>query len=438
MSDVETISSIGFLCCCATGVAIILDFAYKYIRASTDEFLSPIVFIELVLLYYTVISPLILISNSDTYYGYKDMSPYISLSWCGCFVFYVSLMLGYKVALFPYFSVAFAKDTQDKVNLKNVFNIGAILVLLGLFLYMINGGYSLKQLFIGGVSESVELTSSFLSGYGKQMINFCIPGCCLMLIAYLQEKHSIYNRVLLVAAVTLSLSSFMIAGFRYRIIYLLMAFFTIYYIQKQKKPNLALWGLLFVILVLFMGVIGATRNYHKGLDSSQLQNQTISELMQKGMNDTRIFYATGALMNDVSSNSNFVYFTPIYTAVCMPIPRSIFRDKPDATYLVDMNVRIWGTAKYGIAFMCYGEAFYAFGWAGIILCGLLLGIFSRYVYSLYHTNDKSVSALLFLSTYNGFMYVVLTRGYFAQQVTIFFLIIVIPMLLYKGLMLLRI
>lgn len=80
-------------------------------------------------------------------------------------------------------------------------------------------------------------------------------------------------------------------------------------------------------------------------------------------------------MNDVSSNSNFVYFTPIYTAVCMPIPRSIFRDKPDATYLVDMNVRIWGTAKYGIAFMCYGEAFYAFGWAGIILCGLLLGIF---------------------------------------------------------------
>lgn len=26
---------------------------------------------------------------------------------------------------------------------------------------MINGGYSLKQLFIGGVSESVELTSSF-------------------------------------------------------------------------------------------------------------------------------------------------------------------------------------------------------------------------------------------------------------------------------------
>ena len=270
------------------------------------------------------------------------------------------------------------------------------------------------------------------------MINFCIPGCCLMLIAYLQEKHSIYNRVLLVAAVTLSLSSFMIAGFRYRIIYLLMAFFTIYYIQKQKKPNLALWGLLFVILVLFMGVIGATRNYHKGLDSSQLQNQTISELMQKGMNDTRIFYATGALMNDVSSNSNFVYFTPIYTAVCMPIPRSIFRDKPDATYLVDMNVRIWGTAKYGIAFMCYGEAFYAFGWAGIILCGLLLGIFSRYVYSLYHTNDKSVSALLFLSTYNGFMYVVLTRGYFAQQVTIFFLIIVIPMLLYKGLMRLRI
>ena len=129
--------------------------------------------------------------------------------------------------------------------------------MLGLFLYMINGGYSLKQLFIGGVSESVELTSSFLSGYGKQMINFCIPGCCLMLIAYLQEKHSIYNRVLLVAAVTLSLSSFMIAGFRYRIIYLLMAFFTIYYIQKQKKPNLALWGLLFVILVLFMGVIGS-------------------------------------------------------------------------------------------------------------------------------------------------------------------------------------
>lgn len=433
----EILSSIGFLCCCATGVGIILDLSYRYTRSSTAEFLSPIVFIELVILYYTVISPLILINNGDTSYGYKDMSPYISLSWCGCFAFYASLMLGYRVAVYPYFSWIFAKDTLYDVNLNKVFNVGASLVLLGLVLYMINGGYSLKQLLVGGISESVELTNGSLSGYGKQMINFCIPGCGLMLIGILKGEQTTYRKIVFLAAVALSLSSFLVAGFRYRIIYLLVAFFTIYYIHNQKKPNCALWLFLFIILIFFMGIIGATRNYQKGLDTTRLQGQTNRELLQTGMNDTRIFYATGALMNDVSSNSNYVYFTPIYTAVCMPIPRSIFKEKPDATYLVDMNVRIWGTAKYGIAFMCYGEAFYAFGWMGIVLCGLFLGLFSRYVYSLYKVNEKSVSALLLLATYNGFTYVVLSRGYFAQQVTIFFLVIAIPMVLYRVLLRLK-
>jgi len=431
---IEIISTIGFLCCCITGVAISWNLIYGYTKLSTDELLSPLVFIELVLLYYTVISPLLLISNGDTSYGYKDMSPYISLSWCGCFVFYISLMAGYRVTIYPYFSRIFSQDTYEEINLRKVFNIGILLVVSGLILYMINGGYSLRQLVFGGISESLELANGSMSGYGKQMINFCIPGCGLMLIAFLKGEKNTYSMILLIIAVFLSFSSFIIAGFRYRIIYLLVTFFSIYYIHKQKRPNVALWAGAFVFLILLMGIIGATRNYQKGLDTSRLKGQTNGELMQKGMNDTRIFYATGALMNDVSSNSNYTYLTPIYTAVCMPIPRSVFKEKPDATYLVDMNKRIWGTADYGIAFMCYGEAFYAFGWLGIVLCGLFLGIFSRYVYSMYQTNEKSVSALLLLATYNGFTYVVLSRGYFAQQVTIFFLVIAIPIILYKGLM----
>lgn len=434
----ELFGSLGFLCCCATGIAIIIDLAYRYTRSEPNVFLSPLAFIELILLYYTIISPLILISNGDTSYAGKDMSPYISLSWCGVFVFYICVMAGYKVAMYPYLSWTMSNDTYEDVDLKKVFNIGVSLVALGLVLYMINGGYSLRQLVFGGISESFELTSSSLSGYGKQMINFCIPGCGLMLIAYLRGERTSYSKIMFIAAVFLSLSSFVIAGFRYRIVYLLITFFTIFYIYKQKRPNLLLWVALFLILVLFMGIIGASRNYQRGLDTSKLQGQTNGELMQKGMNDTRIFYATGALMNDVSSNSNYTYFNPIYTAVCMPIPRSIFKDKPDATYLVDMNVRIWGTANYGIAFMCYGEAFYAFGWIGIILCGLLLGMFSRYIFSMYQTNEKSVSALLLLATYNGFIYVVLSRGYFAQQVTIFFLVIAIPLIVYKLLMRIRI
>ncbi len=424
----EIFETPAFLCCIFVGIFITVRLIHRYLRRDSETFFSPITFIELMLLYYVIIAPILMISNGDTEYVGKDMSPYIPLSWYGAFLSYFSILAGYRIR------PAQRRTTPQrsgKESPERIFRIGAFLTVFGIFVYVLNGGVSLNQLMFSAFVEQYETVDSSLSGYGKQMINFCIPGCCLMYVAYVKGCRSVRNKVLLIALTALSFSCFIVAGFRYRIVYFIISFITVHYIFRRTKPNVFIWGGFFVLLIYAMGIIGATRNYHSGLDIDALENYSDSDIITKGMNDTRIFYSTGALMDNIRTTGDYVYFKPLYTAVCMPIPRSIFPEKPDADYLVDMNNRIWTTAEYGIAFMNYGEAFYAFGWLGIILNGLFIGFVSRYVMTRFRRNPKLVYNLMTLALFNGLTYVILSRGYLAQQVTILFLTLIIPLYIYK-------
>lgn len=428
---IEIFESPAFLCCVFVGIFITVRLIRRYLGKNSETLFSPITFIELMLLYYVIVAPILMIANGDTDYVGKDMSSYIPLSWYGAFVSYFSILLGYKIRLTQ--RRASAQRTM-KENPEKIFGIGMVLTLLGIIVYLLNGGITLDQLMFSTFSEQSEIMDSSLSGYGKQMINFCIPGCCMMYVAYIKGCKSMKNKLMMIALLALSFSCFIIAGFRYRIVYFIISFITIHYIYKKAKPNLFVWGGFFILLIYVMGIIGATRNYHAGLDINELENYSDSDIITKGMNDTRIFYSTGALMDNVRKTGDYVYFKPLYTAICMPIPRSFFPDKPDADYLVDMNNRIWMTAEYGIAFMNYGEAFYAFGWLGIILNGLFIGFFSRYVMTRFRRNPQSTYNLMILALFNGLTYVILSRGYFAQLITILFLTVLIPLYIYKKML----
>lgn len=428
---IEIFESPAFFCCVFVGIFITIRLIHRYLRRPSEIFFSPITFIELMLLYYVIIAPIFMISNGDTDYVGKDMSPYIPLSWYGAFVSYFSILLGYRIRLTQ--RAVSSLGTKEE-NSEKIFKIGMLLTLFGIIVYVLNGGIALNQLMFSAFVERSEIMDSSLSGYGKQMINFCIPGCCMMYVAYIKGCRSLRNKVLMIVLTVLSFSCFIVAGFRYRIVYFIISFITVHYIYKKTKPNVLVWGGFFILLIYVMGIIGATRNYHSGLDINELENYSDSDIITKGMNDTRIFYSTGALMDNIRTTGDYVYFKPFYTAICMPIPRYFFPEKPDAGYLVDMNNRIWTTAEYGIAFMNYGEAFYAFGWLGIILNGLFIGFISRYVMTRFQRNPGSVYNLMTLALFNGLTYVILSRGYLAQQITILFLTVLIPLYIYKKIL----
>ena len=126
-----------------------------------------------------------------------------------------------------------------------------------------------------------------------------------------------------------------------------------------------------------------------------------------------------------------IYFEPIATAICMPIPRAIFPDKPKGLYLREANMAVLHTLEYGAAFLYFVEAYLAFGWAGIIFQGLFIGFLSRIFWDNYQRNRQSIGAILLLTLYNGVLYVIISRGYLAQVFTTYMYFVIIPFWLSK-------
>ena len=83
----------------------------------------------------------------------------------------------------------------------------------------------------------------------------------------------------------------------------------------------------------------------------------------------------------------------------------------------------------GSVYVNFVEAFMAFGWIGIIINGLFIGFLSRKFWDNYRNNPNSIGAILALSLYNGLTYVIISRGYLAQEFSCFLYYIIVPFLL---------
>ena len=114
-----------------------------------------------------------------------------------------------------------------------------------------------------------------------------------------------------------------------------------------------------------------------------------------------------------------LYFESLITALTMPLPRSVFPWKPDAQYLRDANLRVLGTLDYGAAYLNFVEGFLSFRWLGIIMNGFFIGFISRIFWDNYRRNNKSIGAILFLGLYNAVLYMIISRGYLAQELVVF-------------------
>lgn len=390
------------------------------------KFWSPITFISLVFLFYTVIAPLHMISMKDTEYAGVDMSGYIMLSWAGSLVSFTSILIGYLLTkkTFTNFNFTYKKKSSTV-------NIGIIIFIIGFLTFATFhqfNFYSIIMFFDSNALQNEDYSKN--SGYLGQMVDFCVAGTAIVYLNLLKNPSK-KKYVLLIIILVLTITSFTFAGSRFRVIYLAITLITVYYIVKEKKPNLFLWGIVSVGVILIMGILSITRSYQKGIDLAKMEEYKSEQLFETGFNDARVFYSSGALMHYTIKDQNYIFFDPLYTAISMPFPRRFWPDKPSAKYLIEANKRIWGTADHGIAFMNYGDSFYSFGWIGIILNGLFLGWFSKIHWIQFIKNSENEFNILLLALFNGFTYVMISRGYLAQEVTMYFMFLLIPMLLYK-------
>lgn len=412
----EIFDSVTILSIALLSVLILYILIGNYFSKDKSRFWSPMTFIAMVFFYYTIV-PFPNILNGDTYYIGINMATGISYSYLGACISLFSIFVGYH--LYNNKKRNFKLDKY--LNKNNALKIGLILYGIALAGYIPFRGL---QLNITQTNEQVVFdNSSGLQWYFISFILFLVFSVCLFIYVLSNDKK---YRWLLIPLIVLAIIIYIVGGFRYRLVILLISAVTVYYLHSPKRLNLILWIPVLIAFVFFMGVMQYTRNYARGLDLSRIEGFSSKDILRSGTEEaTGVFYFSGVVMEKYSKQKKF-YFEPLVNALLMPIPRTIFPNKPEAEYIKEANMAIFGTADYGAAYTNYTESYISFGWIGVILNGLFIGMISKFFWLNFRRNKNNLGPVISLALYNGFTYVLISRGYLAQELTLFFFFIIIP------------
>lgn len=358
-------------------------------------FWSPLTFISAVYLYYVVVPVL---SGETEYYGFlaADATDYAIL---GGLVSYIFVLIGFRS---PCRSTNFRTYNQVFDPNKGLVKIAIFLFVIGFLGYGIFRGFSLS-IFASSKDNEWEKAGDF-EFYFSNLISLGCAASCLLLA-------NNNKKLLLAGILVVTLILDIIAGSRYRMVILMIAFFTVWHLYpKVKKVNYYLLVPLAISAYLFFAMMDSARNYGSGLNRSAVENFDISSSKGAGENSS-VFSFSGYVMSEYSERDK-VYLEPLWCAITLPIPRAIFPWKPNADYVKRISTSNFG----GAAFTYYAEAYMSFGWLGLMLYAFLFGYVSKRVWMNYINNQQNVNAVLFLALYNGITYVVVSRGYMAQMV----------------------
>lgn len=398
----------------------------NYFNRDKRRFWAPDTFVCLVFAYYALYGPLYSVYLNDLTYRGIDVSHYYSISWAGAAVNLLFFKIAYGIQWQRYIKL---KDDLEPRRMK----MAAIAVLLiGLAMHIAWGGMSFSSM-LGNASNTsdysfAEDTSTFGQYLMQGMMLLILPVAVFVYLGVKKQMSWEYIIPVLVFVFALYVAS----GFRFRLVILLCTLLTTFYLMRHKRINVLLAGAALTTFVLFMGVMEIARNYQKGLDLTRLEGVQSDDITESSANEARICMVNGVLMEGIERQGDYAYFKPILNGVLMPLPYKLFPWKRNFM-LEQQNATIerhFGIYSEGIAYMTYGEAFAAFGWFGIAGLGIFMGWLSKIIWNTYRRQEHNIKALLILAIYNGFLYSYISRGYFAQNLTGFFFVLVIPLWLF--------
>jgi MFS family permease len=367
---------------------------------------SPIVFFCIYLLYYVVI-PASTISV-DFLTGRKITGAWILLLGSILMVLSILCGFGFKVKR-NYF-----KNTLKIYEGNNTVKIAILLFATAFFFNGLFYGFSLSFIVAHQFEEAAGGGTEV--GHTEMYLTYFIsifPAAITLLLS--TRKRKLALGFIVVASII-----YLIGGFRFRLLILFALLFTYFHLfPKVRRFRWELWLPLFFVFYIAMGIIESTRRYGAGLDMEAIQNLSEGNVQINKADESAMVYAFSTKAMEIYSKRRPLLFEPIATALLMPVPRVLFPWKPDGGYLKEANMAVFQTTDYGNAFLNITEAYLSFGWLGIILYGLVIGYISKVFWITYRRNPNSIAAVILLGTYNGFLYIVLSRGYLAQQFTFY-------------------
>lgn len=394
---------------------------------------SPIAFITLIYFIYTVVGPLIFLTGDFQIFPETFIRPFFTTAWQGSIVSIGFIMLGYYLPA----SVRIKPGAIQQYRPDKVFKVGFFLCCFGLLFYGLSDpGRMIAQINPLAVAEfEGEEHISGIANYLSASINFVIPGLCLMMLSLKKELFTTRNLIFLFILL-LSFALFVSIAFRYRILVLLVALIVTYYLYKRKRPSIVFSTVVVFVCIIFIGIVGETRSYGAGLNLDKLEDKESADLLMDGFKDANIFQISGAVMRAVPSRVDYVGWHIFRNAIILPIPRSIIPNKDTDSYIRNpiksyrplraISAHRWAAMLY------FAEWYIAFGWVGIIGVSFILGRIYKKLWVRALTDLSNPFNIVTYAVSLGFLYIIISRGYFPFIFMSFFFLI-LPALMAKKL-----
>ena len=272
----------------------------------------------------------------------------------------------------------------------------------------------------------------FASNYFSLAINFLIPGILIQYAVWLRQRKHLYVVLAWLAVATLIYLS---EAFRYRILFLYIPILLLWLFYNKRRPMLIMLLAFMIGFVSLNGLIGLARTQIRGLDVTKVSQISAFQVITSSFEEAGTFFVSSAVIESVPRKIEFLGFKPLYTAVLQPLPRLLFPGKPAGKYASEIPDEIyavsWNGWKTHAAFLSYAEYYLMFGWSSLVAVSFCIGLALKRLWNwfLFRQYEPLAQAVYLLNA--SFLYVLISRGYFAQIVVLYAFTVLPSYLIYR-------
>ena len=394
------------------------------------DILEPIIFVTVlyVLLYY--VTPLICLLTGDISWFGLDL-------WSGCEKGTIYATVGYLFFLVGYFKRgSFLLLSDNKMEYSEEENNGRDITLIQGTNYLILNvifwliGFSASVILILSTGKSIVYIFTLAEGSSTEIASssevlFLGVIAHIMLPSYLYIFTISKSRVLKILLFYLMAMTYIIRGFRFILVAVILAPIVLSYIRKNKSPRIFQIFVVLLVLFIMIGIIGLSRtDIRNGLGFSKdvfstLSFDTIKNIL---INYFSIFKNYYGIVEAFPEKMSFTMGQQIFLyTLIMLVPRAIWPGKPDP-----INYQVVATAisdyarRAGSAPPNLAEFYHEFGFIGIIVFMFIFGVLCKKLYTKMQYKDIH-SNIMYAAIYPLLLQIVI-RGYTPSN---FYLVVVV-------------
>ncbi len=372
----ETVSYIVLL---FANIVFALVFTWVVAKKQVDIF-EPFVLCSAILyLLFTVAPMTFLVQGITSLYGAYMMD--------GCIKGTLIFLFSYLAFVIGYYRRSNFFDSQQEEF------VGAIWItafLLSLVYHLLVGRsfvYVLSLGRFGGGAGVRDVSFKFLINVSYSMIP------CLLYI-YCYSKNKLINLIV----TYLTVSVYIVQGFRFILIVFAVSVLSLYYIPKRKRPGITTIAAFFCVCVLMMIILGNVRNSLRagtGVNQGAFSLDSFGYILYSNFNIVLPYYAIVDKMPEIHPYT--LGRAMILETFITAIPRAIWSGKPTEYTNVRMINLCSGVDLTGIAGMAapgLAEYYIDFGVIGCIVIMYFMGRILANMKKLYKENVNNVDNLV--------------------------------------------